>query len=221
MNLCLISLVSILLLHVNLWLTTCYLYLFICSTIMVFSHLIYIYSFLPSIFYFPLINNLSKFILGLISFPCECFFWVFPIWRNLDRFSPYLLIFNHFFLVYKQIFDPNFLYDLHLDMRIHYNPIYFWRKLFNKTQGLKCTTLYPVMITAYINSHSYWCSTFDLYELVHLQRPQCEKYCLDTYIESVWPTISIVKIQFLDICHFISLSVKSYDLLTQLFHIFS
>jgi hypothetical protein len=53
-------------------------------------------------------------------------------------------MFIHVFLVYKQIFNPNFLYDLRLDMRIHYNPICSWQNLFNKTQGLKCTSLYPI-----------------------------------------------------------------------------
>jgi len=58
--------------------------------------------------------------------------------------SAQLSMFNRVFLVYKQIFNPNFLYDPRLDMRIRYNPICSWRKLFNKTQGLECTSLYPM-----------------------------------------------------------------------------
>lgn len=62
------------------------------------------------------------------------------------KYSPsaQLSTFNNIFLVYKRIFNPNFLYDPRLDMRIRYNPICSWRKLFNKTQGFECTNLYPI-----------------------------------------------------------------------------
>jgi hypothetical protein len=62
------------------------------------------------------------------------------------KYSPsaQLSTFSNIFLVYKQIFNPNFLYDPRLDMIIRYNLIHSWQKLFNKTQGFKCTNLYPI-----------------------------------------------------------------------------
>src|SRR5882762_734025 len=43
---------------------------------------------------------------------------------------------------YSRVYDPNFLYDLHLDMS---TPILFWRGQYCKTQGLSFNSLYPVM----------------------------------------------------------------------------
>src|SRR6202040_1115201 len=68
--------------YVNLWLTTRYLFLFTCSTIMVFflfrSLSLSLVPIFPAIsFIFSLINNSSQFVLGLISsfreFSSECF----------------------------------------------------------------------------------------------------------------------------------------------------
>ena len=66
---------------VNLWLTTRYLSLFTCSTIMVFflfARSLSLIPIFPAIsFIFSLINNSSQFVLGLISsfreFSSECF----------------------------------------------------------------------------------------------------------------------------------------------------
>jgi hypothetical protein len=99
-------------------------------------------------------------------------------------------------------------------MRICYNPIRFWKKLCNKTQRLECTTLYPV--SQPISTVTVTCAQL-----------------LSTFTKSmVW------KVSFLYIVHvtnyfcgqnsifghmplYITISVKSYNLLIWLFHIAS
>jgi hypothetical protein len=78
-------------------------------------------------------------------------------------------------------------------------------------------------IAANINSHSHSCSTFDLYQLVHLQRARCEKYCLDSVLYRVCVTNYFhgQNSIFGHMPLYITISVESYNLLTQLFHISS
>jgi TnpA family transposase len=78
-------------------------------------------------------------------------------------------------------------------------------------------------IATYIDSHSHSCSTFDLYQLVHLQRARCEKDRLDRVLYRVHVT-NYFHSQHLIFGHmplYIAISVKSYNLLTRLLHIYS
>ena len=54
---------------------------------------------------------------------------------------------------------------------------------------------------------------FLIYINLYIYKEHCVKVLIGFYIESVIPTLSMVKIQFLDICPlYIAISVKSYTL---------
>ena len=101
-----------------------------------------------------------------------------------------------------------------LDMRIHYNLIRFWWKLLNQTQGLECTILY--LVSQPISTVTVTCaqplSTFTkstVWKVSFLYRVDVTNYfCGQDLIFGHMPLYNTI-------------SVKSYNLLTQLFYISS